>query len=163
MPVKSTQTAPDVDLAALDAMITQYPAAQASLIPLLQQVQEAFGYIPREAVDPVAEALGLFPSQVFGVITFYSQFYTAPRGRNVVRVCRGTACHVRGGRKILQIIQNTLGIRDGETTADYQFTLETVACLGACALSPVMVVNRSYFGKMNPKKITTVLNQYAGR
>lgn len=163
MPVKSTQTAPAVDLSALDAMITQYPAAQASLIPLLQQVQETFGYIPREAVDPVAEALGLFPSQVFGVITFYSQFYTAPRGRNVVRVCRGTACHVRGGRKILQLIQNTLGIRDGETTDDYQFTLETVACLGACALSPVMVVNRSYFGKMNPKKITTVLNQYAGR
>jgi NADH-quinone oxidoreductase E subunit len=163
MPVETTQSAPGIDPETLQDLITKFPADQSSLIPLLQQVQEQCGYIPREAVDTVANALGLFPSQVFGVITFYSQFYTEPRGRNVVRVCRGTACHVRGGKKILQLVQNELGVQDGETTPDYQFSLETVACLGACALSPVMVVNHSYYGKMNPKKIATILNQYASR
>jgi NADH-quinone oxidoreductase E subunit len=163
MPVQTAPEAPGITQDALRELIAGFPRDQSSLIPLLQQVQEQCGYIPRDAVDSVAGALGLFPSQVFGVITFYSQFYTAPRGRNVVRVCRGTACHVRGGKKILQLIQNELGIQDGETTPDFRFSLETVACLGACALSPVMVVNHSYYGKMNPKKIAAVLSQYASR
>jgi len=131
-----------------------------ALIVVLQKTQEAFSYIPPETISPIAETLGVFPSQVQGVITFYSQFYTYPRGRNVVRVCRGTACHVRGGRGVLRVVQRELDIKDGETTPDSHFTLETVACLGACALAPVMVVNRTYYGKMNPRKIETVLNSY---
>lgn len=130
------------------------------LIPLLQRVQEEIGYVPKEAVEPIADSLRLFPSQVQGVISFYSQFSTEPRGRNIVRVCRGTACHVRGGRTILKVVQQNLGIQEGKTTEDLKYTLETVACLGTCFLAPVMMVNRSYFGKLVPPKVQSILRQY---
>ena len=144
----------------LDEILNPHLRDAEALIPVLQEIQDVFGYIPPDTVPLIAEALRVFPSQVQGVITFYSQFYTYPRGRNVVRVCRGTACHVRGGRGILRVVQRELKVSDGETTPDRQFTLETVACLGACALAPVMVVNRTYFGKMNPKKVEMVLNSH---
>ena len=144
----------------LNEVLNPYRGDPEALIPVLQEVQEALGYIPPETIPRIAEALKVFPSQVQGVITFYSQFYTHPRGRNVVRVCRGTACYVRGGRGVLRVVQRKLDIKDGETTPDSHFTLETVACLGACALAPVMVVNRTYYGKMNPKRIETVLHSY---
>lgn len=155
-----TIAAPEIDLGKLGPILDEFREEKGALIPLLQKVQDEYGYIPEETIEPIAEAMGLFASQVYGVITFYAQFYTTPRGRNLVRVCRGTACHVRGGKKLLQIVQRELEIEDGETTEDYQFSLETVACLGACALSPVMVVNQIYYGKMNPKKVATVLGQY---
>lgn len=98
-----------------------------ALIPVLQQVQEKLGYLPESLVPAIAEALGVFPSRVQGVVTFYSQFHTAPRGKTVVRVCRGTACHVRGGRGVLRVVQKNLDLEDGETAPDYSFTLETVA------------------------------------
>jgi NADH-quinone oxidoreductase E subunit len=142
----------------LDDILKQYHGKPSELIPALQAVQEQYGYIPKEFVKPIAEALHVFPSQVQGVMTFYAQFAMTPRGRNIVRVCRGTACHVRGGRGVLRLVSRTLGLEDGETTEDLNFTLETVACLGACALSPVMVVNKAYYGQMNPKRIETVLD-----
>jgi NADH:ubiquinone oxidoreductase subunit E len=126
----------------------------------LQDVQEAFGYIPPESIDPIAEALNIFPSQVQGVITFYAGFSLEPKGKYVVKVCRGTACHVKGGRSILRLMKRELGLEEGETSPDYRFTLETVACLGACFLAPTMMVNRTYFGKLSPPKVTTVLSQY---
>ena len=144
----------------LNEVLNPYRGDPEALIPVLQEVQEVFGYIPPETIPHIAGVLKVFPSQVQGVITFYSQFYTYPRGRNVVRVCRGTACYVRGGRGVLRVVQRELDIKDGETTPDSHFTLETVACLGACALAPVMVVNRTYYGKMNPKRIETVLHSY---
>jgi NADH:ubiquinone oxidoreductase subunit E len=97
---------------------------------------------------------------VQGVITFYSQFSLKPRGKYVIRVCRGTACHVRGGRSILKIVKRELGVDEGQTTQDYNFTLETVACLGACFLAPTMMVNKTYFGKLSPPKIGSILKQY---
>ena len=100
---------------------------------------------------------GVFPSEVTGIITFYSQFHTTPRGRNIVRVCRGTACHVRGGRTVLQAVGKHTGLAEGETSEDMRFTFETVACLGACALGPVMVVNKTYYGKLNPGRIEALL------
>ncbi len=142
----------------LDDILKQFQGKPSELIPALQAVQEKYGYIPKEFVKPLAEALHVFPSQVQGVMTFYAQFAMTPRGRNIVRVCRGTACHVRGGRGVLRLVSRTLGLEDGETTEDLNFTLETVACLGACALSPVMVVNKTYYGQMNPKRIETVLD-----
>ena len=144
----------------LREMLSQCRGERWALIPLLQKVQEAFGYVPKEAVEPVAEALNLFPSQVQGVISFYAQFSTEPRGRNIIRVCRGTACHVRGGRTILKVVTQNLGIAEGKTTEDFKFTLETVACLGTCFLAPVMMVNRSYFGKLVPPKVQSILKQY---
>ena len=151
--------APSVDLTRLPDIIAG-SRSEADLIPTLQRVQEAYGYIPPETLEPIGEALGLSASRVQGVINFYHMFYTAPRGRTTVTVCRGTACHVRGGRGVLRVVQKNLGLKDGQTSEDYEFTLETVACLGACALSPVMVVNSQVYGRMNPKRIETVLNQY---
>ena len=149
-----------VDLAKVAPLIEEYRGQKWALIPLLQEVQEEYGYIPPETIGPIAEALHLFPSEVQGVVTFYSQFSLKPRGKNVIRVCKGTACHVRGGRSILKIAKRELGVDEGNTTEDYQFTLETVACLGACFLAPTMMVNKNYFGKLSPPKMTSILKQY---
>ncbi len=130
------------------------------LMPLLQKVQETFGYIPPETIESIAETLGLYPSQVQGVITFYAGFSTVPKGKCVLKVCRGTACHVKGGKSILRLIQKDLDLEEGETSPDYQFTLETAACLGACFLAPAMMVDREYYGKLNPIKVSSVLGEY---
>ena len=153
-------TPKEVDLGRLEGIIHKYQDKSGSLIPLLQDVQEVFGYIPPESVEPIAEAMNLFPSQVQGVITFYAGFSLEPKGKYVVRVCRGTACHVKGGRSILRLMKRELGLEEGETSPDFRFTLETVACLGTCFLAPTMMVNKTYFGKLSPPKITTVLSQY---
>jgi NADH:ubiquinone oxidoreductase subunit E len=141
----------------LQRILAGFEPVRENLIPVLQAVQEAFGYIPAAAVRPVARHTGVFPSEVTGIITFYSQFYTTPRGRNIVRVCRGTACHVRGGRTVFHAVAKHTGLAEGETSEDMRFTFETVACLGACALGPVMVVNKTYYGKLNPGRIEAVL------
>lgn len=151
--------APVIDLNKLTPILEK-GNAESDLIPILQMVQDEFGYIPEETMAPIGEALGIPASRVQGVISFYSMFYTQPRGRNTVTVCRGTACHVRGGRGVLRVVQKQLSLKDGETSEDYEFTLETVACLGACALSPVMVVNGQVYGRLNPKRIDNVLEQY---
>jgi NADH:ubiquinone oxidoreductase subunit E len=148
-----------IDMEKLSSILKKYKGEKWSLIPLLQEVQEEYGYVPHETIQPIAKALHLFPSEVQGVITFYDQFYLTPRGRNVVRVCRGTACHVRGGKTVLRLMKQHLSLDEGETSEDLKFTLETVACLGACALSPVTMINKNYFGKMNPKKVGTVIKQ----
>jgi len=144
----------------LAAVIGKYQDKKWALIPLLQDVQEVFGFIPPESIQPIAEALQMFPSEVQGVVTFYSGFSLKPKGRQVLKVCRGTACHVKGSRSILRMIKKDLGLEEGETSEDYQFTLETVACLGACFLAPTMMVNRDYFGKLNPTKVSAVLGEY---
>ncbi|MFH1138619.1 MAG: NAD(P)H-dependent oxidoreductase subunit E [Pseudomonadota bacterium] len=147
---------PVIDLTKLGPLLA-HGKTEADLIPVLRLVQEEFGYIPPETLVPIGAALGIPASRVQGVVTFYSMFHTEPRGRRTVTVCRGTACHVRGGRGVLRVVQKNLGLKDGETSPDYEFTLETVACLGACALSPVMVVEGRVYGRMNPKKIDLVL------
>lgn len=130
-----------------------------ALIPLLQSIQSKFGYIPPESIPDIALSLGLFPSQIQGVITFYSQLYTEPRGKNVVRVCRGTACHVRGGKTILKLVKQQLDIEEDQTTPDMEYTLETVACIGVCALAPNMAIGSTVYGHMNPKKVERLLKR----
>jgi NADH:ubiquinone oxidoreductase subunit E len=152
--------APAIDLSRLDAIIDEHKNRQWGLIPLLQQVQETYGYVPPETIEPIAAALNLFPSQVQGVITFYAGFSLKPKGKYVCKVCRGTACHVKGGRSILRFMQKELKLKEGETSPDYQFTLETVACLGACFLAPTMMINRDYFGRLSPTKVTSILGEY---
>jgi NADH:ubiquinone oxidoreductase subunit E len=149
-----------IDLERLQAILRKHQLEKWGLIPLLQEIQEAFGYIPPEAIVPVAEALKVFPSQVQGVVTFYAGFSLEPKGKYVVRVCRGTACHVKGGRSILRYMKKELGLNEGETSQDYQFTLETVACLGACFLAPTMMVNKTYYGRLSPPKVSATLRQY---
>jgi NADH:ubiquinone oxidoreductase subunit E len=137
----------------IDTIIGNYRGQRWGLIPLLHDVQMVVGYIPPEAIPNIASGLGLFPSQVQGVISFYTQFYTEPRGKNIVRVCRGTACHVRGGKTILKLVKQELGLEEGETSPDMEYTLETVACIGVCALAPNIVINQETHGNLNPKKV----------
>lgn len=137
-------------------IIDMYREQRWALIPLLQRIQEEFGYIPEKTIPYISQALGLFPSQVQGVITFYDQLYTQPRGKKVIRVCRGTACHVKGGKNILKLIKERLAIEEGETTKDLEYTLETVACIGVCALAPNITVGNQVYGNMNPKKIEMI-------
>ena len=141
----------------ISSLITDHRQQRWGLIPLLQEIQEVTGYIPPEVIPLIAQGLNLFPSHVQGVITFYEQFYTTPRGKNIVRVCRGTACHVRGGKTILKLVKQQLNIEENETTNDLEYSLETVACIGCCALAPNLVVNRDIYGHMNPKKVTSIL------
>ena len=143
----------------IEKIITKYQDKRWALIPLVQEIQEQAGYIPPEVVPVIARHLRLFPAQVQGVVTFYSQLYTTPRGNNVVRVCRGTACHVRGGKSILKLVKQYLGIDEGETTEDMEYTLETVACIGVCALAPNIMVNKETHGNMNPKKVARLLGR----
>jgi len=157
------KTAPRVNMKQIEKIIAGYQGRKWALIPLTQEIQEKVGYIPPEVIPRIAGALGLFPCQVQGVITFYSQLYTKPRGRNIVRVCRGTACHVRGGKTILKLVRQHLGVEEGQTTEDMEYTLETVACIGVCALAPNLVVNKNIYGNMNPQKVAAIFGQYGGR
>ena len=142
-----------INLKLIDRIIAEYSQQKWPLIPLVQRIQNEFGYIPPQSIPILAKSLGLFPSQVQGVVTFYEQLYTEPRGKKIVRVCRGTACHVRGGKTILKLTKQHLGIEEGQTTPDLEYTLETVACLGVCALAPNIVINNQVYGHMNPKKV----------
>ena len=149
-----------LDLSKLDSVFERYRGQEGSLIPALQEAQEIYGYLSEEVLAAIGKRLRIPLSRIYGVVSFYAQFYTTPRGRYTVRVCRGTACHVRGGKNVLKAVQQTLGIGEGETTQDFKFTFETVACLGACALSPVLLVNKNYYGKLTPAKVEKILKQY---
>ena len=142
----------------LGDILSQYRGESSDLIPILQATQERFGYLPEEVMSGIAKFLRLPPSTVYGVSTFYAQFKLTPTGKKIVKVCRGTACHVRGADRILQEIENRLGIKPGETTDDLEYTLETVACIGACALAPTIVINTDVHGKMSTMKVREIFN-----
>lgn len=144
----------------IDEILARYAGRQGTLIPILQDVQNLYNYLPKDVLEYVAEKTGTPISEIYGVVTFYSLFHLNPRGRNIIRVCQGTACHVRGGKTILQALEKELGIKAGHTTSDLRFTLETVACIGACGLAPVMQVNEDTHGRLTPEKITAVLARY---
>lgn len=146
-----------VDLQPLDRIIETFREEPGALIPMLQQAQALYGYLPREVLIHISEKTGIPLSQIYGVATFYAQFYLQRRGKCIVRQCDGTACHVRGSGKIVEAIERELGIRDGETTPDYKFTFEVVYCLGSCGLSPVAVVDNQVVGRLVPEKMIQVL------
>ncbi|MCL6430418.1 MAG: NADH-quinone oxidoreductase subunit NuoE [Anaerolineae bacterium] len=143
----------------IDAILSSYGRDRANLIPILQSVQAELGYLSEEAMLRIADYLGVPESQVYGVASFYAQFRFTPTGRNRIMVCRGTACHVRGAPRILDEIQQVLNIREGETTSDMEYTLETVACIGCCALSPCMMINREVYAKLTPTKVREVFSK----
>lgn len=143
----------------LNEILSSYQGRDGELIPILQQVQQEFGYLPEPVIKQIARFLHLPEITIFGVATFYAQFKLVPTGRNIVRVCRGTACHVRRGARILKEVEKQLGIKPGESSPDLEYCLETVACIGACALAPTMVVNNQTYGQMTTKRVTEVLNQ----
>lgn len=133
---------------------------KSSLIPLLQDIQEIYGYLPEEALREVAEFVGLPVSGVYGVATFYNQFRLAPLGKYVIRVCRGTACHVKSSANILTALETELEIKAGQTTRDKLFTLETVACIGACSIAPVININDEYYGRASVQEVPKIINKY---
>jgi len=147
----------------LGAILLSHKRQRADLIPILQEVQAEFGYLPEEAMLEIARFTGVPESQVFGVASFYAQFRFTPMGRNRVMLCRGTACHVRGAPRILDEVKNVLGIEEGGTTPDLEYTLETVACIGCCALSPCMMINKEVYAKLTPAKVREVFSREAKR
>lgn len=144
----------------LKTVLSESQDGQGALIPLLQKVQGELGYIPEEAIFGISEKLGMPAGEVFGVLTFYAQFRLEPQGRNVVRVCRGTACHVRGSARILRTLESHLGIRAEETSPDLEFTLEEIRCFGSCSLAPVIVVNQDTYGRLTAEKSLQIVERH---
>lgn len=144
----------------VDSLIESYVDKKEQLISLLQDIQAEFNYLPRDVLIQVSQKLDIPLSQVFSVATFFRAFSLKPRGRHLITVCLGTACHVRGGQRLVDKIERDYGIRPGETTEDEKFTLETVNCLGCCALGPVVVVDGKYESQMNADKLDRVLEKY---
>jgi NADH-quinone oxidoreductase subunit E len=134
----------------LKKILSVFGGKKGALIPMLQRVQEEYGYLPEEALSRIAESLKLPLSQVFSVATFYAHFYLTRRGDHLVKVCQGTACHVRGARDILETAQHLLGIKTGQTTEDYKYSLERVACVGSCAMAPVVMIDSDVYPKVSP-------------
>ena len=142
----------------LESVFSAYRGSEDELIPILQDVQAELGYLPEDAMLAISRFTGVPESQVYAVATFYAQFRFSPIGRNHVMVCRGTACHVRGAPRILEKIEKELGIKEGETTGDLEYSLETVACIGACGLSPCITINKQVEAKMTPKRVTELMH-----
>jgi NADH:ubiquinone oxidoreductase subunit E len=140
-----------------EKIVANYSRDSSNLISMLQEAQEKFGYLPEEVMKKIAKFLRLTDNTVYGVSTFYAQFSFVPTGRRKITVCRGTACHVRGGARILREVERRLGIKPGETTEDMEYSLETVACIGACALAPTMRIGSETYGQMTTKKVAEVL------
>lgn len=144
-------------------IVKRYRGKRGALIPVLQELQEAYGYLPESLLDLVAEELNVYLSDVYGVATFYAQFYLTPRGKNIIKVCRGTACHVKGSDRIMEKILERLEVKPGEMTKDGNFTVEEVACLGACGMAPVIVINKETFGEVVPAKALEVVERYSAK
>jgi NADH:ubiquinone oxidoreductase subunit E len=153
------ETRPD-KTAALEICEAMGPVTSDSLIPILQQIQDAYGYLPAEILMEVSKRTGLHASQIYGVATFYEQFHLKPRGRHTIKCCRGTACHVKGGREIINAIKREVGVQEGQTTEDMRFTFETVACLGTCFLAPVVMIGKDYYGHVTPNRIRSIIDGY---
>ena len=148
-----------VDLSLLNPVIEKYKGKKGSLIPILQIAQEMYGYLPDESFNKIHKDTGIEVSELYGVATFYSQFRLSPVGKNIIKVCHGTACHVQDAVKITDALQEALKINDGETTEDGLFTLESVACLGCCSLAPVMMIGEDTYGKLSGKAAIKILKE----
>jgi NADH-quinone oxidoreductase subunit E len=153
----NSELAAPEDLYKLNPLIKKYKGKKGALIPLLQGAQHLYGYIPRKAFEKIAAETGLELADMYGVATFYSQFRLAPVGKYIVKVCHGTACHVQNAKSITGALEDTLRIKDGETTEDRLFTLESVACLGCCSLAPVMMISDNTYGNLDRKSAAKVI------
>jgi len=149
-----------IDLSNTRKIIRQYSEKKGLLIPLLQEIQATYGYVPKESVELIAKELSIFPVEIYGILTFYAQFYLTPRGKHTIKVCQGTACHVMGGEEILNYLSDKLGISEGETTKDGMFSLERVACLGCCGMAPVVVIDNNFYGRCSIQKVDTLVKKY---
>lgn len=148
-----------IDLSLLSGVLDEYAKVKGSLITILQNTQELYGYLPKEAIELISKETGIAESEIMGVATFYTQFRFEPVGKYLIMLCQGTACHVNSSELILQTIKDELNINDGETTDDGLFSLKCVACLGCCSLSPVMMINEDTYGSLTPDKTKKILKE----
>lgn len=149
----------ELDLSPLHELLAQYKEQHGAVIPVLQKAQAIYGWLPKEVLQAISKGMNVPLSQVYGVVTFYSQFYLHRRGRHIVRQCDGTACHVRGAAKIVQAVESYLGIKAGETTDDYKYTYEVVYCLGSCGLAPVAMIDDRVVGHLVPERMIDLLKE----
>jgi len=143
----------------VDKIIESHSHEKSALIAVLQEIENSYGYLPAWTLRQVSEKLEVPLIQVYGVASFYDAFHLTPRGKHLIRVCLGTACYLRGSTRVLEALERELGIKDGETTPDLEFSIQSVRCLGACALAPVTIIDERYFDKMTPTKINSVLKR----
>jgi len=146
-----------IDLSAIDSLIEKYKDKKGNMIPLLQGIQEIYGYLPKDAFHKVSKDANIELSDMYGVATFYAQFRLAPVGKHIVKVCHGTACHVQNAKELTDALQDSLNVNDGETTSDGLFTLESVACLGCCSLAPVLMIGDETYGKLTGDKAVRIV------
>lgn len=146
-----------LDLSRLEPIFEEFQTQKGAVISVLQRAQEIYGYLPAEVLKRISERMGVPLSQVYGVVTFYAQFYLTRRGKHIIRQCDGTACHVRGAAKIIRAVENDLGIKAGETTPDYRVTYEVVYCLGSCGLAPTAMVDNEVVGHLVPERMTEIV------
>jgi NADH-quinone oxidoreductase subunit E len=159
--VEDASTDHGVDPEEVDAVLDELGVGPDSdLISILQDVQERLGWLPTAAIQGVSDRTRIPLSRIYGVVSFYAQFYTKPHGKHTIRCCHGTACYVRGGERVLDVLSLALGVGDGETTADMRFSLETAACIGACFLAPAMLIDDKCYGDLTPKRIESILKSY---
>ncbi|PLX12945.1 MAG: NADH-quinone oxidoreductase subunit NuoE [Marinilabiliales bacterium] len=156
---KETALQDSVDLSLIDPLIEKYKGKKGNLIPILQGTQSIYGYIPSKAFIKISEITGLKLSDMYGVATFYTQFRLHPVGKHIIKVCHGTACHVQNATAVSEAIEDALGVKDGETTEDRLFTLESVACLGCCSLAPVMMIGDDTFGKLTGSQAVKIVKE----
>ena len=149
-----------VDLSLTQGIIDQFRGQKGAIIPLLQEIQETYGYVPREAIDLVSQEMGIYPVQIYGILTFYAQFRLTPRGEHTLKVCLGTACHVMGGKNIFDYISSEMKVKAGDTTQDGKFTLERVACVGCCGMAPVLVIDDKTFGNCTIQSVEEQVKEY---
>lgn len=143
----------------IDAILEKHPSQKSSLIAILQDIENKYRYLPSWALKHVSKKLGVPLIQVFGVASFYDAFHLTPQGKHLIRVCLGTACYLKGSNRVLEALENELGVKDGETTPNLEYTIQSVRCLGACALAPVMIIDDRYYDKVTPLKVARILKQ----
>ena len=150
----------NIDLTLMNPVLEKYEGQTDALIPVLQEVQNIYSYLPEAALAHYSDRAGIPMSRIYSVATFYAQFYLSPRGRNTIRICQGTACHVQGCEPIVSSLEEKLGIEVGGTTEDLEYSLESVACVGTCFLAPVVMINNDYHGKQDSQKVLKVLEDF---
>ncbi len=149
-----------VDIFEVNRIVEKYRKKKGALIPLLQEIQSVYGYVPKEAIEVISRELSVYPVEIYGILTFYTQFYLTPRGKHTIKVCQGTACHVMGGKEILEYMADKLGIAEGGTTEDGMFSLERVACLGCCGMAPVVMIDEDFHGRCTVQKLQGLIDSY---
>jgi len=149
----------ELSFAVIDAIAHKHNVEPGTIIPVLQEIQDAYGYVPPVAIQRIAENTGVSASELFGIVTFYAQFRLQPLGKNLIKVCHGTACHLSGAERIAQVLEQVVGAKEGETSQDGLFTVERVACLGCCSLAPCIMVNGKAHGRLTPEAISKLLSQ----